>query len=76
MTELIKTREDLISYLTTKKIASKNPPQSVIVTTKLRRLIMTDENQGRFIHKGMHMRFGFESLGGGVYKAFIAKPLK
>lgn len=71
MSELIKSKEDLISYLTTKQIASKEPPKSVNVTTNLRKLVMTDELQGKFIHKGLSKRFVFKSLGGGVYSAEI-----
>ena len=71
MTELIQTKQDLIDYLTTKQIASKEPPKSVNVTTRLRRIVMTDELQGRFIHRGLSKRFIFKSLGGGVYSAEI-----
>ena len=71
MTELIQSREDLIFYLTNKQIASKEPPKSVNVTTRLRRVIMTDEMQGRFIHKGTSKLFEFKSVGGGVYQASI-----
>jgi len=62
----------LISYLTTKKLASKSLPESVNVSTSLRKQIMTDEMQGKFIHKGTVKVFKFDSLGGGVYKAYIA----
>lgn len=71
MTELIKNKDDLISYLTVKKIASKEPPKSVNVTTRLRREVMTDDMQGSFIHNGRHRKFEFKSLGGGVYSASI-----
>lgn len=74
--ELITNKEDLISYLTTKKIASLKPPESVMVTTSLRRKILTDEMQGCFINNGKHCKFDFKSIGGGVYKASIYKPLK
>lgn len=73
MTTLIKTKEDLIHYLTTKRIASKNPPESVYVTTKLRAAILTDERQGEFTHNGTVKRFSFKNFGGGVYIATIAK---
>ena len=76
MSELITNKQDLISYLTTKKIASRKPPESVMVTTSLRRKILTDEMQGYFIHNGKHSRFHFESIGGGVYRASIYKALK
>lgn len=71
MSELIQTKEDLISYLTTKKIASKCPPVSVNVTAKLRKIVLTDENQGRFIHCGAVKEFEFKSISGGVYVASI-----
>jgi hypothetical protein len=71
MSELIQSKQDLIEYLTTKKVASKEPPKTVNVTTKLRRIVMTDEMQGKFIHKGTFKRFVFKSLGGGVYSAEI-----
>ena len=71
MSELIQSKEDLIQYLTTKRIASKSPPESVNVTTKLRRVVMTDESQGKFVHKGRVRQFVFKSLGGGVYSASI-----
>lgn len=70
--ELIKNKDDLISYLTTKRIASKSPPSSVMVTTKLRRIVLTDVHQGAFILHGMHRNVEFKSIGGGVYKAFIS----
>ena len=76
MSELITSKADLISYLTTKKIASTKPPESVMVTTSLRRSILTDEMQGCFIHNGIHSKFDFKSIGGGVYKASIYKALK
>lgn len=76
MSELITSKADLISYLTTKKIASSKPPESVMVTTSLRRKILTDENQGQFIHEGKFKYFDFKSIGGGVYKASIYKALK
>lgn len=69
--ELIRDKADLIGYLTTKRIASKNPPSSVNVTTKIRREIMTDEVQGSFIYKGMVRHFEFKNVGGGVYVAKI-----
>ena len=71
MTDLIQNKQDLIDYLTVKPIASKEPPKTVNVTTKLRRIVMTDEMQGKFIHKGRFKRFVFKSLGGGVYSAEI-----
>ena len=71
MTDLIQNKQDLIDYLTIKQIASKEPPKTVNVTTKLRRIVMTDELQGKFIHKGVSKRFVFKSLGGGVYSAEI-----
>lgn len=76
MSELTTNKDDLISYLTTKKIASNKPPESVMVTTSLRRKVLTDEMQGYFIHKGKHSKFDFKSIGGGVYKASIYKALK
>ena len=76
MSELIQTKEDLVSYLTTKQIASKEPQKQVNVSTKLRRLILTDELQGKFIHKGAVKKFGFKSIGGGVYTAFIEERNK
>lgn len=71
MSELIRNKQDLIWYLTTKKIASKNPPEYVNVTTALRKSVLTDETQGFFIHKGQHREFEFKSMGGGVYRASI-----
>lgn len=76
MSELIQTKEDLISYLTTKQIASKEPPKTVNVSTKLRKLILTDEMQGKFINNGCVKKFGFKSIGGGVYSAFIEELSK
>lgn len=73
MSELIRSKEDLIWYLTTKKIASKNPPEHVNVTSSLRKYVLTDEMQGFFIHKGQHSEFEFKSMGGGVYRASIKK---
>lgn len=73
MSELITSKEDLISYLTTKKIASSEPPRNVMVTSILRRKVLTDERQGRFIHKGRWSRFEFKSIGGGVYEASISE---
>lgn len=69
--ELIQTKEDLIHYLTTKRIASKFPPEYVYVSTKLRKLVLTDPQQGNFIHQGKHKCFDFENFGGGVYIARI-----
>ena len=73
MSELIRNKQDLIWYLTTKKIASKNPPESVNVTAALRKSVLTDELQGAFIYKGAHTEFDFQNLGGGVYRASIKK---
>jgi hypothetical protein len=75
MSDLITTKAELISYLTTKQIASKEPPKFVFVKTKVRADIMTDETQGTFIHKGRVMRFNFESVGGGVWKASISSRI-
>ena len=71
MSELIRHKQDLIEYLTTKRIASKNPPKHVNVTSSLRKSVLTDETQGFFIHKGQHREFEFKSMGGGVYQAKI-----
>ena len=71
MSELIQTKQDLIEYLTLKPIAGKEPPKSVYVSTKLRKLVMTDETQGTFIHKGTVKSFEFICIGGGVYTASI-----
>ena len=71
MSELIRHKQDLIEYLTTKRIASKKPPEHVNVTSSLRKSVLTDEMQGFFIHKGQHREFEFKSLGGGVYQAKI-----
>lgn len=73
MSELIRNKQDLISYLTTKKIASKNMPEYVNVTSQLRKSVLTDESQGSFIYKGRHTQFDFKNLGGGVYRASIKK---
>lgn len=74
MSELIQSKEDLVYYLTAKKIASKNPPERVNVTSALRKIVMTDERQGSFIHNGTCKSFEFKSLGGGVYSASIKQP--
>lgn len=71
MCELIRHKQDLIEYLTTKRKASKNPPEHVNVTSALRKSVLTDELQGAFIYKGRHTEFDFENLGGGVYRASI-----
>ena len=71
MNALIQTKEDLIEYLTTKQIASKFPPDKVYVTSNLRKIVMTDAQQGKFIHKGRVKKFIFKSIGGGVYEASI-----
>ena len=71
MSELIQTKECLVHYLTTKKIASKYPPASVNVTSRLRRIVMTDEMQGAFSHNGRVDKLNFKSLGGGIYSASI-----
>lgn len=73
MSELIRHKQDLIEYLTTKRIASKNPPEHVNVTSALRKSVLTDEMQGFFIYKGRHTEFDFKNLGGGVYRASIKK---
>lgn len=75
MSELIRHKQDLIEYLTTKRIASKNPPEHVNVTSSLRKSVLTDETQGFFIHKGQHREFEFKSMGGGVYRASIKKKV-
>jgi len=75
MSELIKNKEDLYNYLTTKQVASKSPPEFVYVTTSLRRKILVSEEQGKVIVGGTVKQFEFESVGGGVYKASI-QPLK
>ena len=71
MSQLIRSKEELVSYLTTKLVASKLPPESVNVTTKIRREVMTDELQGRFVLAGRYKKLKFKSLGGGVYLASI-----
>lgn len=72
MSELIKTKEDLLSYLTTKQICSKNPPEFAYVSTALRRSVMIDEQQCKVIVGGTVKQFTFENIGGGVYKASIS----
>jgi hypothetical protein len=69
--DLIQSKGELISYLTTKQIANKYPPVSVNVTTALRKTILTDADQGRFINKGESKSIEFKSIGGGVYVASI-----
>lgn len=76
MNTLIQTKEDLISYLTTKQITSKSPPTKVNVTTKLRRDVLTDELQGKFIQGGKVRQFKFKSIGGGVYEASISALIR
>ena len=71
MSELIQTKECLVHYLTTKQIASKYPPKSANVTSRLRKLVMTDDLQGKFSHNGKVKKLKFDSLGGGVYAASI-----
>ena len=71
MSELIQNKEDLISYLTSKQLCRKTPPDSVNVTSRLRREVMTDETQGWFIVGGAHKKFKFENAGGGVFIASI-----
>lgn len=71
MTEAVSTKEELINYLTTKPLAKKEPPNSVYVTGKVRKEILTDEQQGKFIYKGSVVMIGFKNLGGGVYEAYI-----
>lgn len=71
MEALIQTKEDLIHYLTSKRICNRNPPESVNVTSQLRKKVMTGDLQCRFIHKGRVREFEFKSLGGGVYSASI-----
>lgn len=73
MSELTMNKQDLTWCLATKKIASKNPPEHVSVTSTLRKSVLTDELQGAFIYKGRHTEFDFENLGGGVYRASIKK---
>lgn len=74
--DLINNKSELVSYLTTKQIASKAPPKTVMVTAAVRRKVLTDEMQGKFIQKGAVHRLDFEPMGGGVYKAFIKGPTK
>jgi len=71
MPEFIQSKEELISYLTTKRLCRKTPPDSVNVTAKIRREVMTDEKQGRFVVDGSHKLLKFENAGGGVYIASI-----
>lgn len=73
MSELIRNIDELISYLTTRKLCSKTPPESVMVSGKIRKEVLTSENQGQFSHNGTVGVIEFESLGGGVYEAFIKK---
>lgn len=68
---LINNKKDLILYLNTKQVASKTPPKSVMVKSKVRADILTDEMQGKFTHKGSVKRFVFKSIGGGVYEVSI-----
>jgi hypothetical protein len=76
MNELIQTRMELFSYLTTAQIASKNPPKSVNVSTLLRRQILTGPEQGKIIHNGTPKVFKFKSIGGGVYEASLESYIK
>lgn len=69
--DLIQNKEELIAHLTTKKIASKEPPNSVNVTARIRKIVMTDERQGKFSHNGKIEEFAFKNLGDGVYRASI-----
>lgn len=69
--DLVKNKEDLIYYLTVKPCASQKPQDSVMVKSKVRAEILTDEMQGKFIHQGTVKRFVFKSIGGGVYEARI-----
>ena len=71
MTDLIQNKKELISYLTSNKLCSRKPPDSVNVSTKLRREVMTDETQGWFVIDGTHKKLKFENAGGGVYIASI-----
>ena len=71
MSELIQNIDELKSYLTTRKLCSKLPPKSVMVSGKIRKEFLTSEKQGCFIDNGRTKRIQFVPLGGGVYEAFI-----
>jgi len=73
MDELIQSTEDLIEILTQKQLCSSELRKSVNVTSKLRRIVLTDVGQGRFIHNGIFHEFNFTNLGGGVYNVTISK---
>ena len=72
MSELIKNKQQLIDYLTNKKLCSNHPPKSVFVTSRLRREVMTDDSQCLFRDQGTWKKFAFKSAGGGVYEASIS----
>lgn len=69
MNELIKTKEDLINYLTITPLASKAPPDFVYVTAKLRKEILIGPEQGRFCINGRYKNIEFCNMGDGVYCA-------
>lgn len=67
MDELIQNREDLIQWFNSKRICSKEKNKEVMVSTKIRKEVLTSYEQGTVIIGGEVKRFNFKSLSGGVW---------
>lgn len=67
MSELIRNKEDLINWFNSREVCCKEKNKEAFVSTKLRKEVMTDPQQGKAVFDGTVKRFDFKNLGGGVW---------
>ena len=71
--ELINYEKGLFNWFTSKQLCNREYNKQVFVSTKIRKLIMTGDNQGRLTIDGVVKMYVFKSVGGGVYKVMTQR---
>ena len=73
MSELINNEKELCDWFTSKQLCSNELNKQVFISTRVRKLILTGDNQGRVTIDGTVKMFVFKPVGGGVYKVITQR---
>ncbi len=74
MKAMIKNGDQLLQWFLALAVhcsAEERWHEGICVTTTVRREILTSDRQGKIIVKGSVRTIEFETLGGGVYRAYL-----
>lgn len=71
--QYISTARELKEYFFSICTRDERLKTGIMVRSKIRLDILTDIDQGKMILNGSVRRISFNSMGGGVYRAFIEK---